>query len=155
MSSDTLWYNVFLRGMRLMKLKIHNQTMHETKKMSQLLKRIFRKIKNTHNMHLIFIDQQQMQKLNLTYRKIDKTTDVLSFSNDDLNEKSLGDVFISIDQAILQAESYGHSLDREIGFLAVHGYLHLIGYDHHTQEEEKKMQEMQEHILKKAKLERI
>jgi len=155
MSLDTLWYNVFLKGMRLMKLKIHNQTTHEIKKMSHLLKRIFRKIKNNQNMHLIFIDQQQMQKINFQYRQIDKTTDVLSFPNDDYSEKSLGDVFISIDQAIIQAETYGHSFDREIGFLAVHGYLHLIGYDHHTDEQEKKMHEMQEHILKNAKLERI
>ena len=54
-----------------------------------------------------------------------------------LDDDSIGDIFISIEQARLQADDYGHSFEREIGFLAVHGYLHLLGHDHHTDEEEK------------------
>lgn len=92
--------------------------------------------------------------MNLAYRKIDKPTDVLSFVNDDESDKSLGDIFISIEQAKKQAEDLGHSFEREIGFLAVHGYLHLKGYDHHTPHEEEAMTKMQEDILRKAKLER-
>ena len=76
------------------------------------------------------------------------------FINDDIEDDSLGDIFISIEQARLQADDYGHSFQREIGFLAVHGYLHLLGYDHHTDEEEKIMIQEQERILKNANLER-
>ncbi len=95
-----------------------------------------------------------MKELNNTYRQIDKTTDVLSFVNDTEEDDSLGDVFISLEQASLQAESYGHSFIREVGFLAVHGYLHLIGYDHHTKEAEQDMILEQERILNQAKLKR-
>ena len=66
----------------------------------------------------------------------------------------LGDVFICIDRAIEQATEYNHSIEREMGFLAVHGYLHLIGYDHMTEEDEKIMFKKQDEILNKAKLKR-
>lgn len=62
----------------------------------------------------------------------------------------LGDIIISVPRAIAQAEEYGHSVEREIGFLFVHGFLHLIGYDHETEEEEKVMFAKQEQILEKA-----
>jgi probable rRNA maturation factor len=69
-------------------------------------------------------------------------------------EYELGDVFICVERALEQAKDYGHSIEREIGFLSVHGYLHLIGYDHMTKEDEKVMFTLQEEILAKAKLER-
>jgi probable rRNA maturation factor len=119
------------------------------------MKRIFKHVKEKGSMQIVFVTQEEIHRLNLTYRNIDRPTDVLSFPNDDSDDKSLGDIFISIEQAIKQAEEYGHGLDREMGFLAVHGYLHLKGYDHHSPEEEKDMMLKQEDMLRKAKLERI
>ncbi len=137
-----------------MRIKIYNQSDFETKKISKLLKKIFRTINEKNNMSIVFVSLEKIQELNKTFRQIDKVTDVLSFPNDDFEDKTLGDIFISLDKAKEQAESYGHSFEREVGFLAVHGYLHLTGYDHHTKEDEEKMIEMQESILKRAKLER-
>ena len=105
-------------------------------------------------MQVIFVDNKQITDINKTYRNIDKPTDVISFPNDDEKDDSLGDIFISIDQAKIQALDYGHTLEREIGFLAVHGYLHLLGYDHHTEADEKEMFTLQEEILNKANLKR-
>lgn len=138
-----------------MKLSIHNQTSYDIKAYKEILKNIFKTIKNKKNIQVIFVTDEDIHHMNYRYRGIDKNTDVLSFINDDESENSLGDVFISIDQAKRQAESYGHSEFREIGFLAVHGYLHLIGYDHQNEEEEKKMISIQEEILRSANLERI
>ncbi len=137
-----------------MKIQLHNQTKEDIKEIKDMLQRIFKPIKQEKNMQIIFLNQEAIHKMNMTYRKIDRPTDVLSFINDDLEDDSLGDIFISIEQARLQASDYGHSFEREIGFLAVHGYLHLLGYDHHTDEEEKLMIKEQEHILKNANLER-
>ena len=69
-------------------------------------------------------------------------------------ENELGDIFIDIDQAIRQASEYGHSIEREVAFLAVHGYLHLCGYDHMTKEDEEIMFKKQDEILNKAKITR-
>ena len=86
-----------------------------------------------------FVNDEEIQRLNKEYRNIDKSTDVLSFPlgengvydiNNDTGAKMLGDIVISIDHAVAQAEMYGHSLEREIGFLTVHSMLHLLGYDH-------------------------
>ena len=88
------------------------------------------------------------------YRNIDRETDVITFALEDEdtiiipdNERILGDIYISIDKAKSQAEEYGHSLLRELSFLAVHGFYHLLGYDHQTKEEEKIMFEKQEEVL--------
>jgi probable rRNA maturation factor len=140
--------------MRLVKINLHNQTSEDIKEIKKLLKKIFRPIKNKNNMQIIFVTQEEIRELNKNFRNIDKSTDVLSFPNDDETDNSVGDIFISIEQARLQANDYGHSFEREIGFLAVHGYLHLLGFDHHSEPEEKFMVELQEKILKKAKLER-
>lgn len=86
-----------------------------------------------------FVNDDEIQELNREYRNIDRSTDVLSFPlgengvydvNNDTGAKMLGDIVISIDHAIEQADTYGHSLEREIGFLTVHSMLHLLGYDH-------------------------
>jgi len=138
-----------------MKTNLFNQTEHDIKPYKKLMKRIFKHVKEKGSMQIVFVTQEEIHRLNLTYRNIDRPTDVLSFPNDDSDDKSLGDIFISIEQAIKQAEEYGHGLDREMGFLAVHGYLHLKGYDHHSPEEEKDMMLKQEDMLRKAKLERI
>lgn len=137
-----------------MRIKLYNQTDVEINEVSKLLKKVFKKVKEKKNMSIVFVSLEQIQELNKNYRQIDKVTDVLSFPNDDPDDKTLGDIFISMDKAKEQAISYGHSFEREVGFLAVHGYLHLLGYDHHTKEDEEKMVFMQESILKRAKLER-
>jgi probable rRNA maturation factor len=103
-----------------------------------------------------------MQEINREYRQIDRPTDVLSFPLYEPEEEfvleeeeefvTLGDIVISMPQAQLQAKEYGHSLQREVAFLAVHGFLHLLGYDHETEEEEKEMFARQEEILKQTGL---
>lgn len=122
---------------------------------------------------LTFVDNEQIHQLNKEYRNIDRPTDVLSFamqddgtdeldiifeveSEDELDPISgmLGDIIISVDKAVQQSEEYGHSLEREIGFLFVHGFLHLIGYDHQDEASEKEMFGKQEAILQKAGLTR-
>lgn len=85
------------------------------------------------------VDNEQIKALNKEHRNIDKETDVLSFPlgvngvydiNLDTGEAQLGDIVISLERAIEQAERYGHSLQREVGYLTVHSMLHLLGYDH-------------------------
>ncbi|NLB16507.1 MAG: rRNA maturation RNase YbeY [Clostridiales bacterium] len=96
-----------------------------------------------------FVDDEQIKELNAAHRGIDSATDVLSFplnDGDDIGEE-LGDIVISMERADYQAKEYGHSLDRELAFLAVHSTLHLLGYDHMTEEEEKEMFGRQEKIL--------
>lgn len=137
-----------------MKINIHNQTEEDILEVEKLLKKVFKTIKEKTSMEIVFVTLDQIHKMNFDYRQIDRPTDVLSFINDDESIRSLGDIFISLDQARRQAADYEHSFEREVGFLAVHGYLHLKGYDHHTPEEEKEMTEMQEIILNKAKLQR-
>jgi probable rRNA maturation factor len=137
-----------------MRISLHNQTEENISEIKDLMKSIFKNVKEKKNMQVIFVTQDAIHELNKTYRQMDKPTDVLSFINDDMEDNSLGDVFISIEQAKKQAMDYGHSFEREIGFLAVHGYLHLKGFDHHTEAEEKLMVLEQEKILKTASLER-
>lgn len=111
-----------------------------------------------------FVDDEQIHKLNKEYRNIDRSTDVLSFPlgengvydiNNDTGAKLLGDIVISIPHAIDQAERYGHTLQREIGFLTVHSMLHLLGYDHvNGGIESVRMREKEETVLTKLGLKR-
>jgi len=99
----------------------------------------------------IFVDNEHIKSLNAQYRGKNDVTDVLTFNAEDEpflgSRKSLGDVFISIDKMIEQAYSYGHGEVREMAFLAVHGFLHLLGYDHLDEVGEKEMFSKQEAIL--------
>ena len=102
--------------------------------------------------NVIFTDNNYIHELNKTYRNIDRETDVITFALEDDKTfnpeiRILGDVYISIDKAISQSEEYNHSLRRELCFLAVHGLLHLLGYDHMEKEEEEVMFKLQEDIL--------
>lgn len=104
--------------------------------------------------NVIIVDNKYIHELNKTYRNIDRETDVITFALEDENsivipdnERILGDIYISIDKAKEQAKEYGHSLLRELSFLAVHGFYHLLGYDHQTKEEEKIMFQKQEEVL--------
>ena len=111
--------------------------------------------------NVIIVDNDYIHELNKNYRNIDRETDVITFALEDekdmvapVGERVLGDIYISIDKAISQAEEYGHSLLRELSFLAVHGFYHLLGYDHMTEEEEKVMFAKQEEVLHECEIER-
>lgn len=97
---------------------------------------------------VVLVDDATIHHYNKTFRNVDRPTDVLSFVDGSKDGAlQLGDIIISVDAIRRQAEAYGHSLKREFCFLVVHGYLHLLGYDHHTPEEEKEMFQLQEDIL--------
>jgi len=111
------------------------------------------KLENTY-FNLIIVDNNYIHELNKKYRNIDRPTDVITFALEDENsiiipneERILGDIYISIDKAREQSQEYQHSLLRELCFLAVHGFYHLLGYDHQTKEEEKIMFQKQEEVL--------
>lgn len=117
-------------------------------------------LKDSDEMSLTFVKNPEMKQLNEQYRGVDRATDVISFAiNDDdegiimdeemasLIPQDLGDLFISIDKVKEQALFLGHSEDRELGFLVVHGFLHLNGFDHEKPDDEKKMFSLQEKIL--------
>jgi len=97
------------------------------------------KFEGSAEISVTFVDDSRIQELNKTHRNIDKATDVLSFplgengvydENPDTGAKMLGDIVISMERAVAQAEEYGHPLQREVAFLTVHSMLHLLGYDH-------------------------
>lgn len=120
--------------------------------------------------NVLLVDNKKIHQINREHRNVDKATDVLSFpmvemdegtivsseGDFDLDEGSLvlGDIVISTEKAHEQAIEYGHTLEREIGFLATHGLLHLLGYDHETLEQEEKMRQRQEAVLKELQLSR-
>ena len=111
-----------------------------------------------------FVNDEEIQNLNKTFRNIDRSTDVLSFPlgengvydvNPATGAKLLGDIVISMEHAVDQADRYGHSLQREIGFLTVHSMLHLLGYDHEGGGiESVRMREKEETVLTQLGLKR-
>ncbi|UZJ80606.1 rRNA maturation RNase YbeY [Fictibacillus sp. KU28468] len=105
-----------------------------------------------------FVTNERIHEINKQYRDKDTPTDVISFAMEEMGEgeleitgddlpRILGDIIISAEIAKNQAEEYGHSFLRELGFLTVHGFLHLLGYDHLNEQEEKKMFSRQDEIL--------
>ncbi|MGL4790649.1 MAG: rRNA maturation RNase YbeY [Anaerotignaceae bacterium] len=114
---------------------------------------------------LSFVDSEEIRLINKQFRAIDKETDVLSFplltfaeneipDKNEIDEIMLGDIIISVSKAKQQAEEYGHSIEREVAFLTAHSMLHLLGYDHMEEEEEKIMNTKQEEILQQLGIER-
>ena len=109
---------------------------------------------------IILIDDEKIHEINKQYRGVDRPTDVISFAFQDMeditisNITNLGEIYISLDKVKSQAKEYGHSERRELGFLTVHGLLHLLGYDHMNSEDEKEMFKLQEAIIKVYGLER-
>lgn len=112
-----------------------------------------------------FVTNDRIQEINRDYRDKDAPTDVISFALEEMGEdevvitgtdlpRILGDIIISIDRAREQAAEYGHSFERELGFLTVHGFLHLLGYDHMNEQDEKEMISRQKSILDAYGLER-
>ncbi|MGG1677455.1 rRNA maturation RNase YbeY [Neobacillus sp. NRS-1170] len=115
-------------------------------------------IENHSEVSVTFVSNERIQEINREYRDKDAPTDVISFAMEEIGEgevaligadmpRILGDIIISVPKAREQAEEYGHDFLRELGFLAVHGFLHLLGYDHMTEEEEKEMFTLQKDIL--------
>lgn len=104
--------------------------------------------------NIIIVDNKRIHEINKEYRGIDRETDVISFALEDNPDivyedfRLLGDIYIAVDIAYDQAIEYNHSREREVCFLATHGLLHLLGYDHMTEEEEKEMFGKQEELLK-------
>lgn len=140
------------------KIEIFKEVNEEIKELETVEKVLYsaiekEKLENV-SFNLIIVDNDYIHELNKTYRNIDRETDVITFALEDEStiiipneERILGDIYISIDKAKAQAEEYGHSLLRELSFLAVHGFYHLLGYDHQTPEEEKVMFQKQEEVL--------
>ena len=141
------------------KIEIFNEIGQDIKELETVEKVLYsamekEKLENT-SFNLIIVDNPYIHKLNKEYRNIDRETDVITFALEDEDsiiipdsERILGDIYISIDRAKSQAEEFGHSFLRELSFLAVHGFYHLLGYDHQTKEEEEIMFGKQEEVLK-------
>ena len=143
-----------------MKIGIFNET---NEKIDEELKIVLKVLKTGLKMlkikevefNVIIVNDDYIHNLNKSYRGIDRPTDVISFAlEDDLTfnpeSRVLGDIYISIDKVYEQAKAYNHSNLREICFLAVHGMLHLLGYDHMEKSDEEIMFKLQDDILDKA-----
>ena len=138
------------------KLMIYFENNQEKALITYKLKRLIRmsveatlayeEIERDLEVSVTFTDDDGIRKLNRSYRKIDRATDVLSFplfdfegEDDALADETcdmLGDIVLSLERAAAQAEEFGHSFEREVSFLTVHSMLHLLGYDHETSEED-------------------
>ncbi|MBQ7897307.1 MAG: rRNA maturation RNase YbeY [Clostridia bacterium] len=121
----------------------------------------FENVTRISEVSVTFVDKDEIQTLNRDYRNNDKVTDVLSFPTlDDESEIvpfdneaiALGDVIICADKCLEQAEEFGHSIQREVAYLTIHSVLHLLGYDHMEESEEKEMTEKQDEIIKRVTL---
>ena len=120
------------------------------------------KIDKDYEISIILVDAEEIHQINRDYRNIDRPTDVISFALKDSDDEffidevdlELGDIFINIEAVVNQAKEYGHSECREISFLCTHGILHLLGYDHMNEEDEKEMFGLQEELLNEYKITR-
>ena len=107
----------------------------------------------TSEFNVIIVDNKKIHEINLEYRGVDRETDVISFALEDNKDivyedfRLLGDIYVSIDKCYSQAEEYGHSRVREICFLVTHGLLHLLGYDHMNEDDEREMFALQNELL--------
>lgn len=155
-----------------MKISIRNEQKKilVTKELRNLIKKVlkngltFMEFEENCEISILLVDNQEIHQLNKLHRDIDRPTDVLSFpmfeydedgeidiSECDFGENGeilLGDIVISLERAKEQADEFGHSFEREVGFLTAHSLLHLLGYDHMDKDEETEMFELQEEILK-------
>lgn len=151
-----------------MDLQLIDETNHVTDRQLDLVRGVLEYAANylslpeNTEMSVTLMDNKHIHEINKKYRGIDKPTDVISFAMEEDGDeddiilpsdmefempKNLGDLMISMEKVAEQAEYLGHSRDRELGFLAVHGFLHLNGYDHMKAEDEKEMFSLQDEIL--------
>jgi len=137
--------------------EIINNTKEEIKELDDVKKLVefALKYQNINNaiFNIIIVGETEIHEINKVYRNKDSVTDVISFALEDDNSfistdfRVLGDIYVCLNKAKQQAKEYGHSFLREISFLTIHGLLHLLGYDHMTEEEEKIMFDLEEMIL--------
>ena len=140
-----------------MNVEIFNETNKELKELEILPKLIDYAIKYEKLGNVIFnviiVDEEKIHELNREYRGIDRPTDVITFALEDNEDivyedfRLLGDIYICLEKVYSQAEEYDHSVSRELSFLTIHGFLHLLGYDHMNEDDEKIMFKRQEEIL--------
>ena len=132
-----------------------------TKELELLVKKVIDEVlrveglSKNYEISISFVENQEIRELNRVYRGVDKETDVLSFPMDDefgLEELLLGDIIISIDKAFEQSLDYGHTIEREIGYLTAHSMFHLLGYDHMNDEEKLEMREREKQVMKDLKI---
>lgn len=140
----------------------------ENEEYSKIIEKVVEECFKTENlletnlyMSIILTNPDHIQELNNNYRKINKPTDVLSFpmfEKEELEnynstiEEPLGDIVISIEQVEIQAKEYGHSFERELSYMVVHGFYHLMGYDHIELGDRVKMREKEENVLTKLNI---
>jgi probable rRNA maturation factor len=139
------------------KIGYYNTTDEKVPELKSVRKALKEAIKMEHldnlEFNIILVDNEYIHKLNRDYRHIDRETDVITFALEDTKDiedfeaRVLGDVYISLDKAHAQAKEYGHSFERELCFLAVHGFFHLLGYDHMNPVDEKVMFGKQDAVL--------
>lgn len=139
------------------RIGIYNEShddIEELKDLEELLEFAlgYQKLKNV-DFNVIIVDEDKILELNRDFRGIDRVTDVISFALEDYDDikyedyRLLGDIYICSKKIFSQASEYGHSVKRELSFLAIHGLLHLLGYDHMNPDDEKVMFDLQEEIL--------
>ena len=153
-------------------LEIQYQEIEQNKIYETIIKQVIDKCFETENLKNLYISitlttPENIKKINNKYRKIDKPTDVLSFPMFEKEEidlvckenfegirEALGDVIISVEQVKKQAKEYEHSFERELAYMVVHGFYHLMGYDHMQEDEKNQMRKKEENILKKLNINR-
>lgn len=146
-----------------MEYEISNLTNREvdTTNMERVIKEVSKELDvNNGIVSFVFVDNERIKEINKTYRNKDSETDVISFAfmDEEINPKTdfinYGEIYISLEKAESQSIEYGHSFDRELCFLTVHGLLHLLGYDHMEKEDEIIMFGLQDKILNNLGIER-
>lgn len=143
-----------------MKIAINNlqDEVEEIERIQEIINKVLRigqqelEVDEKVEISIALVDDAYIQQLNAEFRDREESTDVLSFPQDE--NQLLGDVIISLETAAEQAREYGHELAREVGFLTIHGLLHLLGYNHKQEAEREVMRQKEEEILAKAGLER-
>lgn len=146
------------------KIEFSNEMQQIIEKVAQISENML-DIPANSELSVLLVDNEYIRELNFNYRKIDSPTDVLSFAMNESTDNEpeidlpeevvlLGDIVISLEQAEKQSIEFNHSLYREVAFLFSHGLLHLLGYDHQNEEEERLMREIQEKILQAVNLSR-
>lgn len=147
-----------------MEIEVFNETKEELEELREL-KEFLSSVAKDEGLdniiyNVIIVDNEQIHEINKEYRGIDRPTDVISFALEDdksfnrTDIRVLGDIYISIDKVRSQSCEYGHSFKRELYFLAIHGFLHLLGYDHMEKADEEEMFKKQEEVLSRYGIER-
>ncbi len=154
-------------------VEIHFENIEETTKYNELINKVIQtsfEIENINEsniyINIILTNPEVIKKTNKEFRNINKETDVLSFPMFEAEEieklkkktspvqEVLGDIMISVKRVQEQAVEYGHSFERELAYMLVHGFYHLMGYDHMTDEEKKEMRAKEERVLEKLNITR-